>query len=192
MPVPVFHLLAGPNGAGKSSYVRDLLVPATHLSFINADVIAAEQWPETQLEHAYEAARIAEARRRQCIAENRSFISETVFSHHSKIQLVSDASDAGFLVTLHIIMIPVDLAVRRVHERVLRGGHAVPESKIRESYERLWKYLAEAIQLTDGTTVFDNSSARYPFRPCAKFESGVLVGSPEWPAWAPDVLRSLV
>ena len=189
--MPLLHLLAGPNGAGKSSYVRDVLSPVTHLPFINADVIAAKKWPETQLEHAYEAARIAEMRRRECIAEKRSFISETVFSHPSKIQLVDDAADAGFLVTLHIIMVPVDLAVQRVRERVLRGGHAVPEDKIRERYERLWKYVAGAIQFADAANVFDNSSARHPFRLCARFEGAALVGSPDWPAWIPDTLNKL-
>ncbi|WP_241242547.1 AAA family ATPase [Brevibacterium aurantiacum] len=120
--MPVLHLLAGPNGAGKSSYVHDVLAPVTHLPFINADVIAAQRWPDTQLEHAYEAARIAERLRREFIAEKRSFISETVFSHPSKVQLVTDAADAGFLVTLHIVMVPVDLTVQRVRERVRRGG----------------------------------------------------------------------
>lgn len=189
--MPVLHLLAGPNGAGKSSYVHDVLAPATHLPFINADVIAAERWPDTQVEHAYEAARIAERRRREFIAEKRSFISETVFSHPSKVQLVTDAADAGFLVTLHIVMVPVDLTVQRVRERVRRGGHAVPEHKIRERYERLWEHVAEAIGTADAANLYDNSSARRPFRLCASFELGALVGSLDWPTWVPDPLKRL-
>jgi predicted ABC-type ATPase len=183
--MPVLHLLAGPNGAGKSSYVRDVLEPVTHLPFINADVIAAERWPDSQLEHAYEAARIAERQRQEFIAEKRSFISEPEFSHPSKVELVSVASAAGFIVTLHVVMVPVDLTVQRVHERVRRGGHAVPENKIRERYERLWEYVAEAIVTADSANLYDNSSARRPFRLCARFELGALVGPPDWPTWAP-------
>ncbi|AZT93941.1 MAG: AAA family ATPase [Brevibacterium aurantiacum] len=189
--MPVLHLLAGPNGAGKSSYVHDVLAPVTHLPFINADVIAAQRWPDTQLEHAYEAARIAERLRREFIAEKRSFISETVFSHPSKVQLVTDAADAGFLVTLHIVMVPVDLTVQRVRERVRRGGHAVPEHKIRERYERLWEHVAETIGTADSANLYDNSSARRPFHLCASFELGALVGSPDWPTWVPDPLKRL-
>src|SRR6185312_14341909 len=136
--MPLLHLLAGPNGAGKSSYVRDILAPATHLPFINADEIAASRWPDAQAAHAYEAAQMAEVQRRELIAAGTSFISETVFSHPSKIQLVSHASDAGYLVHLHVVMVPVELSVQRVLERVRRGGHDVPEQKIRERYERLW------------------------------------------------------
>lgn len=58
-------------------------------------------------------------------------------SHPSKVQLVADAAEAGYLVHLHVIMVPVELTVQRVRERVRRGGHDVPESKIRDRYERL-------------------------------------------------------
>lgn len=187
--MPILHLLAGSNGAGKTSYVRDVLKPATHLPFINADEIAAESWPDAQAEHAYEAARLAEERRRDLIANNVSFISETVFSHPSKIELVADSVGAGYLVHVHAIMVPVDLTVQRVRERMRRGGHEVPENKIRERYERLWGYISAVIPLADTVEVLDNSSARTPFRPVARYEYGVLIGAPIWPKWTPAALR---
>lgn len=187
--MPLLHLLAGPNGAGKSSYVRDILVPVTQLPVINADEIAAERWPNARAEHAYDAARIAEAQRRDRIAEGTSFISETVFSHPSKVQLVADAVEAGYLVHLHVIMVPVELTVQRVLERVRRGGHVVPEQKIRDRYDRLWEHVSTAIRLADVAEVLDNSSARMPFRACARFAHGALIGSASWPVWTPAALN---
>ncbi len=187
--MPLLHLLAGPNGAGKTSYVRDVLAPATHLPVINADEIAAERWPDAPEVHAYEAAEVAETQRRERMAEGTSFISETVFSHPSKVRLVSDAVDAGFLVHLHVIMIPVELAVQRVLDRVRRGGHTVPEQRIRDRYDRLWGYVTAAIRLADRAEVLDNTSARTPFQRCARFAHGAPVGSPIWPAWTPTALR---
>ena len=187
--MPLLHLLAGPNGAGKSSYVHDILAPATGLPFINADDIAAERWPDAAAERSYDAALIAEAQRRQRIEANESFISETVFSHPSKVRLVSDAVDAGYLVHLHVIIVPVELTVQRVRERVRRGGHAVPEQKIRDRYDRLWDHVTSAIRIADVTDVLDNGSARAPFRPCASFEHGRPIGSASWPTWTPEVLR---
>lgn len=166
--MPVLHLLAGPNGAGKSSYVRDVLAPVMHLTFINADEIAASLWPGGQVKHAYEAARIAETDR---LTRGESFISETVFSHPSKVQLVSDAVDAGCLVHLHVVMVPVELSVQRVFERVRRGGHEVPEQKIRDRFDRLWGLVSSATRIADVAEVFDNSSARTPFRLCATFST---------------------
>lgn len=97
--------------------------------------------------------------------------------------------DGGYLVHLHVIMVPVELTVQRVVERVRRGGHAVPEQKIRARYERLWAYVAQAIEIADVAAVFDNSSARAPFRPCASYEHGELIGSPRWPTWTPAALK---
>jgi hypothetical protein len=38
--------------------------------------------------------------------------------------------------------------------------------------------------------VFDNSSARAPFRRCALFGHGEPIGSADWPAWVPAALQA--
>jgi predicted ABC-type ATPase len=184
----VLHVLAGPNGAGKSTFVARVLQPVTHLPFVNADQIAAERWPGEELEHAYQASRAAADRRRQMLAAGESFITETVFSHHSKVALVTQAVAFGYLVNLHVILIPADLAVQRVAERVRRGGHDVPEEKIQSRYARLLKLVVDARALADRTTFYDNSLAKAPFRVIATYERGRLVGKANWPAWTPTVL----
>ena len=189
--MPVLHLLAGPNGAGKSTYVDRVLAPATGLPFVNADLIAAEIWPGHEVEHAYEAAKMAESERRRAMSAGESFISETVFSHESKVALLADASALGYLVHLHVVMVPVDLTVLRVSERVRRGGHEVPEEKIRARYDRLWSHVAVAARLADEAEFFDNSSARSPFRPVARFAHGAPMREPTWPSWVPGPLTSL-
>src|SRR3954471_6027816 len=106
MADPVLHLLAGPNGSGKSTLWTYVLEPELHLEFVNADVIAAERWPDDPASHAYDAADVAQVRRRELITQRCSFATETVFSHESKIELVSGAVAAGYLVTLHILAVP--------------------------------------------------------------------------------------
>jgi len=190
MSDPVLHLLAGPNGAGKSALYDTVIGPATHLEFVNADVIATQRWPEDPVGKSYDAAVVAAERRAELIEARLSFVTETVFSHVSKLKLVHTAIDAGFLVTLHIVMIPESLAVARVANRVRAGGHAVPEDKIRQRYLRLWPLVASAIGVVDNATAYDNSRAARPFRVVAAFEHGSPVGSPDWPAWTPEALRA--
>lgn len=185
---PTLHLLAGPNGAGKTTFVERVLQPVTHLPFVNADVIAAERWPGEELEHAYQASRAAADQRRQLLARGESFITETVFSHHSKVALVQQAVLLGYLVHLHVVLVPADLSVQRVAERVRRGGHQVPEDKIRERYARLLKLVVEAREAADRAVFYDNSRAKKPFRVVANYERGRLVGASDWPAWTPTVL----
>lgn len=187
---PVLHLLAGPNGAGKTTLAQRVIVPATRLPFVNADEIVVRDGL-TGAEAAYEASTRAAAERRALFTTGTSFVTETVFSHTSKVQLVLDARAAGFRVALHVVMIPVDLSLRRVAERVSRGGHDVPADKIRQRHARLWPLVAEAIQRADETYVYDNSRAATPLRLIAHVTHGRLVGEADWPRWAPAPLRTL-
>lgn len=189
MPDPVLHVLAGPKGAGKSTLFDAIIGPVTHLEFVNAGAVAARRWPEDPAGKSYDAAVVAAQRRTELIGDRASFATETVFSHESKLELVHAAVDAGYIVTLHIVVVPEALAVSRVSSRVGVGGHSVPEDKIRERYVRLWPLVASAIGIVDHATVYDNSRAARPFRVVASFEHGLAVGRPAWPAWTPEALR---
>ncbi|WP_029145576.1 zeta toxin family protein [Microbacterium luticocti] len=186
--MPVLHLLAGPDGSGKSTYVERILQPVTHLPFVNASIIAAERWSDSAAEHAYEASRVATAECSRLMAAGVSFITETVFSHPSKVEFVEDALAHDYLVQLHVMLVPVELSVTRVADRIAHGGHAVPEQKIRERHARLWDLVARARALADRTEFFENSAASTPFRRVAVYEHGMPVGTASWPAWAPAVL----
>lgn len=191
MSTPVLHLLAGPNGAGKSTLAERVIVPVTKLPFVNADVIAAREWPGSEPEHAYDASRRAGAIRTEMLGRHASFVTETVFSHASKVDLVRLAVQRGYVVHLHVVLVPLDLSVVRVAERVRRGGHTVPTNKIRARYERLWELVARAAGVADRTTFYDNSSASQPFREVARLDRGVLVGRAGWPRWAPTAVTAL-
>ena len=122
------------------------------------------------------------------LAERTSFITETVFSHESKVDLIRTAVRHGYLVHLHVILVPVELSVARVAERVRRGGHIVPVDKIRQRHGRLWALVVLASRDADRATYYDNSLASRPFREVARLEGGRLVGDPAWPRWTPTVV----
>ena len=183
-------LVVGPNGAGKSTFVRLTLTPALpRSSFVNADVIAQQRWPGDAEAHSYEAARIAGATRAALMARREPLIAETVFSHPSKLDLLREAGAAGYYTAVHVVMVPEELAVARVAARVAAGGHSVPEDKIRGRFRRLWALVADAIELADTATVYDNSQRKRP-RAVAVFSHGFVVGNPLWPAGAPDALSA--
>jgi len=156
---PVLHVIAGPNGAGKSNFYCHVLEPAAHLAFVKAALIAAQRRPGAELIHAYDAAWPAAEERGQRISQRRSFVTETVFAHESKIELLRVAQRAGFHVSLHIVLIPEQLAVACVADRVANGGHDVPEGKIRERFGRLWSLLRLAIASVDEAYIYDNTRA---------------------------------
>ena len=183
-------LVVGPNGAGKSTFVELTLAPLLPGSvLVNADEIARQRWPDDAGAHAYHAAEVAADTRSKLIALGRSFIAETVFSHPSKLDLIAAANAAHYTAVLHALLIPEDLAVERVKHRVAAGGHDVPEDKTRLRYRRLWAIVADAVALCDTATVYDNSRFTGP-RIVAQLTGGEVIGTPSWPAWTPDVLRS--
>jgi predicted ABC-type ATPase len=181
-------LVVGPNGAGKSTFVQEILAPLRPgVLFVNADLIAAERWPGDPESHAYEAAEIAEATHSALIRNGRAFIAETVFSDPSKIDLVDEAVAAGYFVALQTLMLPEDLAVARVANRVHNGGHGVPINKIRERNRRLWANVALAAERASSAAFWDNSTLDGPLL-IAEVENGVLLRKPKWPAWTPITL----
>lgn len=181
-------LVVGPNGAGKSTFIAFTLAPLLPRSvLVNADEIAKRRWPDDPAAHAYDAARIAADTRAKLIEANVSFVAETVFSHPSKLELIRSAHGAGYVTVLHVMLIPEELAVERVRRRVRHGGHDVPEGKIRERHRRLWHLVADAIEIADTATVYDNSRASGP-RIVAQLTAGTVIGAPTWPAWASEEL----
>lgn len=146
-----FHLLAGPNGAGKSTLYRALVrdgILGRELEFVNADLHERDHLQDiVDPEQRSEAARRwADSRRSELLAAGTSFVSETVFSHPSKIALITEARAKGFTVALHVVSLddPQRL-LARVAQRVREGGHAVPPARILARYPRTMAHLAQAV-----------------------------------------------
>jgi predicted ABC-type ATPase len=184
------HLVVGPNGSGKTTFVAEFLsLELPTYPYVNADEIAKARWPADSDAHAYDAAQVAAETRAHLIASGRSFIAETVFSHPSKLDLIRSAQEAGYQVVLHVMLVPEELAVRRVGYRVRAGGHDVPEHKIRERYHRLWPLVGQAISVVDRAVVYDNSRLAGPVN-IADFFGGLAIGAATWPEWAPEPIVS--
>lgn len=184
-------LVAGPNGAGKTTLFDRVIAPARPgLPFVNADRIAAERWPGEELARSYDASAIATRARQALIDARLDFCTETVFSHPSKVDLVTTAADAGYDVVLHVVMIPLELSGPRVAHRVAAGGHDVPADKLTARYQRLWDHVVTAVPHCRRAVFYDNADDDGPGE-VASYRYGVPDYPPRWPAWTPEPLRSL-
>jgi len=190
---PVIVALAGPNGAGKTTFYHAHLQPAA-LRFINADVLARELNLDP-----YAAARVADALRRQLVAQRESFVFETVFSDPvgDKLTFLKEAAKKDYTIILCFIGISgPEVSEERVAMRVSQGGHDVPAEKLvaglphttaASRLTRLPRTLANlktAIRELPQVWIFDNDDLRTPFRQVAVFENGQRVTLnepvPEW------------
>ena len=147
-------IYAGPNGSGKSTITEeDLSGRGFPNIYINADEIAREQNME-----AYDAAMEAAGIRRAALDAGISFAMETVMATLDKIEFMREANDKAYRVHLEYITTQdPDINVLRVHDRVLDGGHDVPEKKIKSRYDRSMKLLPKAMEIADSATIYNNS-----------------------------------
>ncbi len=191
---PVLHLIAGPNGAGKSTLYRYLIQPRyPQLVFVNADVHEREalQHIDNPLKRSEAARAWADAQRADLLARGDSFVSETVFSHPSKLDLIREAQARGFEVALYVVCLSEPrMLLRRVKQRVQEGGHDVPGNKILERYPRTVANLRQAVRMADLSMLFDavDTDDGGPLLVASVTKSGVTRHVQPLPAWAGKVL----
>jgi predicted ABC-type ATPase len=184
-------LIAGPNGAGKTTFYERAIAPdRPGLPFVNADRIASDRFPGRELDEAYAASAIAAKACAALIDARLDFCTETVFSHESKVELVTTAADAGYDVVLHVVMIPLALSGPRVAVRVASGGHDVPAAKLASRYERIWRHVASAAPHCHRAVFYDNAADDGPSE-VAAHRQGLADYQPRWPDWTPEPLLAL-
>jgi len=183
---PTLFVIAGPNGAGKTTFYKTALETRIRAPFINADLIQRNKLGEADETAAYKAAKIADQQRSDMLGRGKSFITETVFSHPSKLKMLQEAKAQGFrIVVFHLHLISANLAVARVQERIKEHGHPVPEQKIRERYKRNPSLIRSAVAIADDAKVYDASGLNVEPQLLMKTvrSSKSVTLSPELPDW---------
>jgi predicted ABC-type ATPase len=165
-------VIAGHNGAGKTTIYRERLAGALSAyleNHINPDEI--EQAITLDLgEHGLSkskneilASKEAARLRRQYLDQDISFSFETVFSDpkQDKVGFMEEARRRGYLVLLIAIGLDsIELSKARVAIRHAKGGHSVPENKIKDRYERVLLNFAHGARVAALAVFFDNSEDR--------------------------------
>jgi len=184
---PQLWMIVGGNGAGKSTFFKQFL-QRTGMPFVNADLIAADLYPEDPEGRSREAAGQAEEMRYKYLAERKNFCFETVFSHPSKVDFIADAKAKGYEIVMVFIHLEHNgLNKARISQRVAGGGHNVPDLKVEERIVRTLGHVKSAIPLCDRVMMYDNSKdGSDAFMPVLSIENGVktclLDPMPKWAA----------
>jgi predicted ABC-type ATPase len=158
---PTIHILAGVNGAGKSS-IGEGIFNAEGSSVFNPDTVAREiraLHPDISLSlanaHAWQ---IGKALLEQAIRERKDYRFETTLGGRTITRLLQEAALGGH--RLHVWFCGLatpELHLRRVRARVSRGGHDIPEDKIRERWNASRENLVRLLAHIHHLRVYDNS-----------------------------------
>ena len=94
----------------------------------------------------------------RAIAERLDFAFETTLGGHTISALLHEALAAGIEVRMWFVgLCSPELHMARVRSRVARGGHDIPEEKIRERYDRSRINLIQLMPRLTELRVCDNS-----------------------------------
>ena len=154
------YIIAGCNGAGKTTASFTVLPDMLGCEeFINADEIARGISPLNPEKASIEAGRYMLRKIDSLITSKKDFAFETTLATKSYTKTVQKAKEQGYQITLlYFWLASVELAIERVHTRVLEGGHNIPEPVIiRRYYSGLINLFNLFLPICDYWMIFDNS-----------------------------------
>ena len=191
---PELIIIAGPNGSGKTSVTKRFLHHewAEGTIYINPDEVANEMFGDWNSKEAVlNAANYCTEWREKCLTERKSFVFETVMSAEDKVQFIIKAKNAGFFIRLFFISTEnPKINASRIADRVMKGGHDVPISKIISRYYKAIENCKTVSSIVDRLYVYDNSvdgeEAKLQFR----LANGVMgkMYVTDVPEWAQAIL----
>jgi predicted ABC-type ATPase len=166
-----FFIIAGPNGAGKSTSAPGLLRGARRVDeFVNADVIARDEGLSDVA-----AGRRTLERLDALTRERRDIAFETTLSSKFLLGRIETMRRRGYRCHLTFLWLPsADMAVERVAQRVLTGGHHIPEHVVRRRYERGLENFFDGYAAAVNSWVMIDNTERQAARLIARCVGGVL------------------
>lgn len=178
---PTVYVIAGPNGAGKTTFANEFLPDFVNCrEFLNADLIAAGLAPFAPETQNFRAARLLLTRIKELTQAKQDFGFETTLSGRSYVPMLKEMKENGYRIVLFFLWLPsADLAVTRVNNRVMQGGHNVPEFVIRRRFDSGIQNLFRLYMPKLDTWWLYDASRLPPKIVAQKEEGGIQLSNPE-------------
>ncbi|MBK7360258.1 MAG: zeta toxin family protein [Saprospiraceae bacterium] len=160
------YIIARPNGAGKTTASFSILPGILGINeFVNADEIARGLSPFNPESVSIKSGKIMLNRIDELISINSNYAFETTLSSKSFYRTIQKAQRLQYYVTLVFFYLESpELAIQRVNNRILEGGHSIPESIIVRRYHKgLDNLLNIYLKQVDKWLIFDNSNITLNF-----------------------------
>ena len=156
------YIIAGANGSGKTTFALSYTT-LHNLHFINADEIAKSYDPNDISKFKVKAGKEFFRQLEQNLSVEKSFMIESTLSGKYLKDVISKAKEKDFKIVLIYLFLETEYEnISRVKNRVLNGGHDVPENDIKRRYFRsrnlFWNTYRDMV---DNWMLFFNGDDNY-------------------------------
>jgi predicted ABC-type ATPase len=174
----IYTIVAGVDGVGKSSLTGVLKSTRTDLGYIiDPDKISVSHNTNITL-----AGKIAVRKIKRLISEGVSFTQETTLSGSFIKKIVKAAHENGYHIRLFYIgLCSSEESVKRIKNRVEKGGHDIPEADVIRRFSNRFADLKLVLPYCQEAYFYDNENG---FTETGEYRNGELISKtakmPEW------------
>lgn len=174
----IYTIIGGVNGVGKSSLSGVLSAESTDLGIIiDTDKLTAELGGDR-----IKGGKLAIERIESCLSKGVNFTQETTLSGVRTLKTICKARELDYFIRLYYVGVSSSgESIRRIKNRVEKGGHNIPSVDVERRYNKRFEDLAKVLPYCNEVRFFDNENG---FTEKAEYKNGSLIikggKTPEW------------
>ncbi len=150
----IYTIIAGVNGVGKTTFTGVL---RNELSL--GCVVDVDQLVKLASGDNVVGSRIGIMKIRNCIHTGQSFAQETTLSGHHVIKTIQKAKSCSYRIIVYYIGLnTVEESIKRIKNRVEKGGHNIDETIVKRRFQKRFADLAKIMPLCDEIIFYDNDN----------------------------------
>ena len=164
-----YTIIGGVNGAGKSSLSGVLSAESTELGIIvDTDKITAALGGDR-----IKGGKAAVSLINDCLEKHINFTQETTLSGVRTLKTIQKARDLDYYIRLYYVGVSSSgESIRRIKNRVEKGGHDIPSEDVERRYQKRFDDLARVLPYCNEVRFFDNENG---FAEKAEYRNGQLI-----------------
>jgi len=165
----IYTIIGGVNGAGKSSLSGVLSAESSELGIIiDTDKMTAELGGDR-----IKGGKAAIALIDDCLKKRVNFTQETTLSGVRTVKTIQRARDLDYFIRLYYVGVSsADESIKRIKNRVEKGGHNIPSQDVERRYLKRFDDLAKVLPYCNEVRFFDNENG---FAEKAEYRNGQLI-----------------